>query len=363
MKTVDSEFKNDLKCKALSAFTNEDILFFDIETTGFSAKTSVLYMIGLCYFSSDSWHVRQYLSEQPEDEILMLESFTKMLKNYSVLVHYNGDGFDIPFITHKCEKHDIDSAPLTSLKSFDIYKYIFPLRKIFPTPNLKLKTMEAFLGIHREDEMDGGKLIPIYKSYLETHDKSYEELLLLHNREDIENLINISGIANYCDFLNVPFERCECVCDKNNVNLSAFFNFTVPVSFSFCINDVFFNASDNRLYISVKKFSDELKYFFSDYKNYYYLEVEDMAVHKSVASYVDKAFRRPATAATCYIKKAGTFIPAFSGDFSRTFKYDYHDKESYILVPDNMESDREFVCKYIDVIRKGSLCSTKAPFK
>ena len=59
MKTVDSEFKNDLKCKALSVFANEDILFFDIETTGFSAKTSALYMIGLCYFSGDSWHVRQ----------------------------------------------------------------------------------------------------------------------------------------------------------------------------------------------------------------------------------------------------------------------------------------------------------------
>ena len=29
MKTVDSEFKNDLKCKALSVFANEDILFFD----------------------------------------------------------------------------------------------------------------------------------------------------------------------------------------------------------------------------------------------------------------------------------------------------------------------------------------------
>ena len=34
-----------------------------------------------------------------------------------------------------------------------------------------------------------------------------------------------------------------------------------------------------------------------------------MAVHKSVGTYVDKAHRRPATAADCYIKKTGTFLP------------------------------------------------------
>ena len=54
-------------------------------------------------------------------------------------------------------------------------------------------------------------------------------------------------------------------------------------------------------------------HFFADYKNYYYLPQEDMAVHKSVGAYVEPAFRQKATAGNCYIKKTGTFLPLPKG--------------------------------------------------
>ena len=51
----------------------------------------------------------------------------------------------------------------------------------------------------------------------------------------------------------------------------------------------------------------------TDYlKEYFYLPAEDTAVHKSVASYVDKEFRQKATKDTCYIKQNGDFLPAYS---------------------------------------------------
>ena len=38
-----------------------------------------------------------------------------------------------------------------------------------------------------------------------------------------------------------------------------------------------------------------MKYFFKDYKNYYYLPMEHMAIHKSMAAYVDDAHKEKAT--------------------------------------------------------------------
>ena len=60
--------------------------------------------------------------------------------------------------------------------------------------------------------------------------------------------------------------------------------------------------------IRVPIVEDELHYFFSDYKNYYYLPEEDIAVHKSVAAYVDKAYRENAKAYNSYSKKRSIFV-------------------------------------------------------
>ena len=56
-------------------------------------------------------------------------------------------------------------------------------------------------------------------------------------------------------------------------------------------------------------YSGELKYFYPNPSDYYYLPLEDCAMHKSVASFVEKEYRKKATAATCYTKKTGTFLP------------------------------------------------------
>ncbi len=42
----------------------EEILFFDIETTGLSPKASSLYMAGVMFFDikCNSWHIRQFFA-------------------------------------------------------------------------------------------------------------------------------------------------------------------------------------------------------------------------------------------------------------------------------------------------------------
>ncbi len=61
----------------------------------------------------------------------------------------------------------------------------------------------------------------------------------------------------------------------------------------------------------------ELKLYFPDFKNYYYLPAEDMAVHKSVSRFVDPSHRVRATKDTCYVKKEGDFLPILTDRWGR----------------------------------------------
>ncbi len=62
----------------------------------------------------------------------------------------------------------------------------------------------------------------------------------------------------------------------------------------------------------VELFHGELKHFYPDWKNYYYLPEEDTAVHKSVGAFIDRGAREKASPGTAYTKKTGTFLPVFS---------------------------------------------------
>ncbi|MCR5675690.1 MAG: hypothetical protein K6G16_08280 [Lachnospiraceae bacterium] len=53
----------------------------------------------------------------------------------------------------------------------------------------------------------------------------------------------------------------------------------------------------------------QLKHFYPDIANYSYLPAEDMAIHNSVAQFVDRTHRLKATKENCYVRREGLFVP------------------------------------------------------
>ena len=53
------------------------------------------------------------------------------------------------------------------------------------------KQLEEFIGIHREDHFNGGELIELYHSYARQPTKELLDILLLHNREDLEGMTTL----------------------------------------------------------------------------------------------------------------------------------------------------------------------------
>ena len=71
----------------------EQLLFLDIETTGFTARTSYLYLIGCAYYSEGSWHTRQWFAQNYQEEAQILTAFFEFAAQYRYLVHFNGNNF------------------------------------------------------------------------------------------------------------------------------------------------------------------------------------------------------------------------------------------------------------------------------
>lgn len=174
----------------------EDVLFFDIETTGLSARSAGLYLIGVLAYTDKSWTLLQFFCEDVADEPAVLQAFFDLLRTKKTLISYNGDGFDIPFLRHMVEQYGLPYS-FDAVESFDLFKKFRPLKRLLGLPDLKLKSCERFLGIDREDRFTGGELIEVYFEWQKTKAPALLDTLLLHNAEDIANLPNLLPLLRY----------------------------------------------------------------------------------------------------------------------------------------------------------------------
>ena len=322
MKTVETILESS-KTNHLAPFFPhpEEVLFFDIETTGFSPKNAVVYLIGCAFFTKSGWKIRQYFSENRSQEKELLETFCSFASSFSHMVHFNGTTFDIPFLQERCKKHGI--APFLPCAQTDLYKRISPYKNLLHLPGCRQKQLEQAIGLFREDSFTGGHLIELYHSFSRQPDERLLEVLLLHNREDLSGMLAVCSLmAVPCLFTDKQFQILKLQpqdapaeaggTDELFVTLQLSMALPFPVachSSPDASRRCYFSGSQNRAILKVPVRCGELKYFYPDYKNYSYLPAEDRAIHKSVAVYVDKAHRMPARAATCYVRKSGRFLP------------------------------------------------------
>ena len=180
---------------------DEKSIFFDIETTGFSPSTSSLYMIGCAKRVGKHICIDQFFAEQPQEEAMILEAFLALLEGYETLISFNGIGFDIPYLKAKCDHYNLDGH-FQSYQYLDIYKSVSELKFLLKLPNYKQKTIEAFLGIARDDKQTGGELINVYLDYVQNPTEEGFELLHLHNYEDVLHMVDLLSILSYIEIFN-----------------------------------------------------------------------------------------------------------------------------------------------------------------
>lgn len=336
----------------------DDCIFFDIETTGFSPASSSIYLIGCLRKTDCNLIVDQFFAESKEDEKEILVQFMELLNQYKTIISFNGIGFDIPFIKAKCDSYGIEEH-LKDFNYVDIFKLISNIKFLLKLPNYKQKTIEAFLDINRDDKFSGGELINVYDDYTQTHSTDAEELLLLHNYEDVTGMLDLIPALSYLHILNgayrikesevAPFISYDGTSGQEMI-ITLENDYIVPKRVSHQYQDFYFTMNKNITKLRIPLFEGELKYFYENYKDYFYLPQEDMAIHKSVATFVDKQYRERAKASTCYTRKTGVFLPQHSNIMNPTFKKEVKDKITYFEYTQDFGSSDIMLRRYVNHI-------------
>ncbi|MCI8495731.1 MAG: ribonuclease H-like domain-containing protein [Lachnospiraceae bacterium] len=332
----------------------ESSIFFDIETTGFSQEYTQVYLIGCGTRQDNTLHITQFFAENSQAEPEILSAFLQMISQYKSLISFHGLRFDIPYIKGRCRHYGIREN-LDDFPHLDLFKQFYKCKSILKLPNRKQKTFEAFLGINRKDLYTGRDLIKIYKEYEIHPSPESNSLLFLHNYEDILGMTNLLSLFAYHRLFQGQF---QVVSYEQNIYetynggqasefvLTLSLDYAVPKPFSFDMESFYLKGYEKQAKLKIPIFQGELKYFYPNYKDYYYLPEEDRAIHKSIALYVDKAFRTKAKAATCYNRKDGQFLPQQTEIITPGFKMEYQDKTSWFELTEQFLESEDLLKKY-----------------
>lgn len=340
----------------------EKTLFIDIETTGLYAKGSNLYLIGCVYkdLTQNCWATIQWFAENYNEEEAVLRAFVDFSSSYSYLIHFNGNTFDIPFLKQKIEQYRI-SYSLDRFTGIDIYRRIFPFKHFLKLTDCKQKTIEGFVHSERVDTYTGGELIDVYHDYVLTKDEQKEHFLLLHNEEDIIGMLEIIASLAVSDLITEGVKVTKVHASYYNdiknektpeLIITVKLPSTLPSEISYGANGCYFIGSGEEGKLRVPLFEEEMKYFYKNYKEYYYLPKEDMAIHKSVANFVDKEYREQANARNCYTRKKSTYLQQWDEEFTPVFKRSYDDADLFLEMTDDFKTEREYFNKYVAHILK-----------
>lgn len=326
----------------------EKVCYFDIETTGLSPQVSSLYLIGAATVQNGQWQLTQWFADDYISEEEILRSFASFSSSFDIFVHYNGSTFDIPYLEKKYRASHLPS-PFAVKESLDLFRNIKKRKIPFPVPNRKLTTMEHLAGFERHDTYSGKDCIRLYTDFMQNkyfrnpNALKLKENLLLHNQDDLIGTIMCGLLLAYGQYEPVS---PSLAAKEKEISLTDILPQPVPVPLSYEEDGIHYHYEKNHIRITIPLLDDTLFHFFPDYKNYYYLPEEDMAVHKSVGTYVDPAFRQKATASNCYIKKTGTFLPLPKGTVWSAPVFSFSRKDSRQYIPwtkDTVFSEEELV--------------------
>ena len=179
----------------------KEAVFIDIETTGLSSIFSDIISITFLLYKDDKYRIYQIFCQYKQDQSDALKYLNELIKLKKYMVTFNGNSFDIPFLAEKAKQLNI-TLVFDSFNKIDLYNCIKKFRYKINTVDLKLKTVEKYFSIDRNDTLDGKDVITLYEAYRLEQRKEFSYLILKHNYEDVYNLpFVMNNIFSLYDFV------------------------------------------------------------------------------------------------------------------------------------------------------------------
>ncbi|WP_326908524.1 ribonuclease H-like domain-containing protein [Sedimentibacter sp. MB31-C6] len=265
----------------------KDSFFLDIETTGLSRKFSMIISITVMLYIDNNFKIYQLFCENKTDEKEILKYLKDLINDKNFVITYNGNSFDIPFLIGKYLQNEI-TFDFNKYIKIDLYNDMRHVRNKIQIENLKLKTVERYFNIKREDAISGQDVTVLYEAYKIDPKKEFSFLILQHNYKDVYNLSmlfnNIFSLYDETLFYNgliVKINYTDFSIKKNTLYgkfyiISKFKADYIHPSLNF---DLKLNSQDQILdiQISVGFYKDE------KVKEFYYIDNNDFNINTYTA--------------------------------------------------------------------------------
>jgi len=164
----------------------ENLLFYDLETTGLSGGAGTLaFLAGFGWIEHGKLIINQYFLHDFPGEIDFLLLIRELLTDNRILVSYNGKSFDHPLLR---TRFLMKGLQLPSVSEIDLLHSSRRLwKKRLPSCRLCI-IEERILDIHRVNDVPGMEVPDIYFNFLKTNKPEPLEGVFKHHLQDIKSL-------------------------------------------------------------------------------------------------------------------------------------------------------------------------------
>ncbi len=174
-----------------------DWAFLDTETTGLAGGSGTCaFLVGVGRITPDGFRVRQFFMRDYAEEASLLDSLTRHLAPFRVLVTYNGRAFDQPLLETRYRMNRA-RPPFARLEHLDL---LFGARRLWKLrfDSCRLVDLEnQILGVERHGDVPGALIPYVYFEYLRTRHAARLLPVFHHNATDILTLACLCGIVPY----------------------------------------------------------------------------------------------------------------------------------------------------------------------
>lgn len=169
--------------------------FLDTETTGLVGGTgSYAFLIGVGRIAPEGFRVRQFFVREYIEEGSVLAALAEHLREFEVLVTYNGKSYDQPLLEARY-RFARREPPFARLAHLDLLHGARRLWKLRLTDCRLTKIEERILGFQREGDLPG-ELIPyVYFEYVRSQEARRLLPIFHHNAMDILTLACLTAIV------------------------------------------------------------------------------------------------------------------------------------------------------------------------
>ena len=171
--------------------------FLDTETTGLAGGSGTCaFLVGVGRITPEGFRVRQFFMRDFGEEPSLLLALEEHLREFDVLVTYNGKTYDVPLLETRYRMAR-SRPPFARLGHLDVLHGARRLWKL-RFESCRLVDLEnAIFGVEREGDLPGEMIPYVYFEYLRTREAGRLAPIFHHNATDILSLACLTGVAPF----------------------------------------------------------------------------------------------------------------------------------------------------------------------